>query len=220
MMIEWLVACLYLVSILSLLLSLKYSISVFTISWFLPFKLTRLFISFFISLIFFISAQQLSKFFISDRGTQIAEIQIQSLEKQTYLVNVEYSEHFNYKNSFEVHGDFWQLDLSLITFNTFLASLGLDCLYRIERLGGRYQLIDDEIYAKRSIYQFSEKKVSDELWFYIRSHMPAGIFRAIYGAALYAPMKDQASYGVFLTATGAEVLPLNDVAKQALSAWQ
>lgn len=220
MIIEWLVACLYLVSILLLILSVRYVISIFKISWSLPFQLTKLFVTILFGILLFISAQQLSKFFISDIGTQISEINVHYLDNKHYLVDIKYSEGLSIHSSFEINGDFWQLDLRIISFNKLLANFGLDCLYRIERIGGRYRSIENEIHARRSLYQLYENKLSDELWSYMYTYMEGRLFRAYYGSALYAPLADQAKYGVFLTDTGAEVLPLNEIAKKALGVWQ
>jgi hypothetical protein len=167
----------------------------------------------------FISANQISSFYISDIGTRIAEIDIRYENKQNYVVTLTKPGLPSNQYKFEISGDDWQLDLKLITWHSLLSRVGLDTLYRLERIGGRYQTIDNELNAKRSIYQLNENKISDQLWEYIFSYSEGLIFRANYGSGLYGPMSDKAKYGVFLTATGAEVLPLNDSAKKALNEW-
>tara|TARA_R110001592_G_scaffold91754_3_gene268231 strand:- start:19602 stop:20258 length:657 start_codon:yes stop_codon:yes gene_type:complete len=218
-MIEWFVACLYIVSGLLLFLGFRFLFSLFSISWWLPVKLLKLLIYFFLSALFFVSANQLSSYYISDIGTQIAEIEIHYLAKQRYSVTLTKSELSADKTQFNINGDHWQLDLRLITWHRLLAGLGLDSIYRLERISGRYQLLDNELNTSRTIYQLSEDKISDKLWAYISSYTNGLFFRANYGAGLYGPMSDNAKYGVFLTATGSEVLPLNESAKNALNHW-
>ncbi|MFT6907065.1 MAG: hypothetical protein ACJAS1_003739 [Oleiphilaceae bacterium] len=218
-MIEWLVACLYTLSGLLFLLSVRFLFSLVILSWWLPFKLLKLLIYVSLSTFIFISANQISSFYISDVGTRIAEIDIRYQNKQNYVVTLITPGQPTNKYKFEISGDDWQLDLKLITWHSLLAKVGIDTLYRLERIGGRYHTIDNELNAKRSIYQLNEDKISDQLWAYISSFSEGLIFRASYGSGLYGPMSDKAKYGVFLTATGAEVLPLNDSAKKALNEW-
>jgi hypothetical protein len=218
-MIEWLVACLYTLSGLLFFVSVRFLFSIVILSLWLPFKLLKLLIYLSLSILLFISANQISSFYISDIGTRIAEIDIRYENKQNYVVTLTKPGLPSNQYKFEISGDDWQLDLKLITWHSLLSRVGLDTLYRLERIGGRYQTIDNELNAKRSIYQLNENKISDQLWEYIFSSSEGLIFRANYGSGLYGPMSDKAKYGVFLTATGAEVLPLNDSAKKALNEW-
>ena len=220
---EWFVACLYTLSGLFLLLSVRFLFSNVILSLWLPLKLLKLLIYLSMSAFLFIFANQISSFYISDVGTQIAEIDIRYVNKHNYVVTLTEPELPGKKNKFEISGDYWQLDLRLITWHSLLARFGTDALYRLERIGGRYQSIENELNAKRSIFQVNEDKVSDRLLRYISlvtsSYSENSIFRANYGSGLYGPMSDNAKFGVFLTTKGAEVLPLNDSAKKALNEW-
>tara|TARA_R110001592_G_scaffold138511_4_gene357675 strand:- start:64465 stop:65121 length:657 start_codon:yes stop_codon:yes gene_type:complete len=218
-MIEWLVTCLYTVSTLLLLLSVWFLFSIFKISWWFPFKVLKLLIALLLSIILFISADQLSGFFISSTGTKVAEINIRYLEDQKYLVILTKPESPISQFSYEINGDEWLLDLRLISWHRILASFGIDTLFRLERIGGRYQSLENELSAKRSIYSLNSDKVSDDLLSFVAKLYDGNLFRAYYGSVLYGPMSDQASFGVFLTESGAEVLPLNEIAKKALNGW-
>ena len=218
MMFEWFVVCLYILSCIFLILSFRFFLSTLKLTLWFPVSFFNFIIFFFLSILFFTSANQLSSFFVSDKGLQIAEITIKQKDIQEFTLFIS-NPGQNDKSQFGLIGDEWQLDMRIITWNNMLSALGLNTLYRFERISGRYTSIENSQKRKHSLYPLNDKNVTDFLWAYMASLYDGSVFRAYYGLALFAPMSDKAKYGIFLTSTGAEVLPLNKYAKQALVHW-
>tara|TARA_R110002167_G_scaffold67357_2_gene190377 strand:- start:1754 stop:2413 length:660 start_codon:yes stop_codon:yes gene_type:complete len=219
MSIEWLLTCFYIASGLFFLYSIKIIYSLFNLSWRLPYNIVKLLFSIVLSSLLFVFAQQLSGFISLDSKTPLAEADIYFIDEQKYRITLSRPDLLNLEYSFEIHGDMWQVDLRVISWHPFLAFLGLDTLYRFERVSGRYASLSDELKSPRSIYGLNEEHLTDPLWAYLNSFSGGVLFRAYYGASVYAPLLDSAKYGIYLTNTGVEVMPINVEAKRALKRW-
>jgi len=64
---------------------------------------------------------------------------------------------------FELRGDEWQIDARLINWKPPVTIFGLDPIYRLERLSGRYTAIDRERNERRTVHQLSAENPAD-LW--------------------------------------------------------
>ena len=53
---------------------------------------------------------------------------------------------------YELLGDEWQLDARMLKWHSLANLFGLDALYRLERLSGRYHDVRDETGKPRSVY--------------------------------------------------------------------
>ncbi len=121
---------------------------------------------------------------------------------------------------FVLAGDAWQIDARLITWKPPATILGLDPLYRLERLSGRYSAIADEREAPRTVHSLADDMPLD-LWTMVRRApilMPG--VDAHYGNATYVPMADDAEYELFLSRDALVARPSNSVAEAAVQAWR
>ncbi len=105
--------------------------------------------------------------------------------------------------------------------------MGLDSQYRLDRLSGRYQDIEQELHSTRSVHALSggdsatvlpgnitvpwKLSVWDMARRY-RRHIDA--VDTLYGGATYMPMADGAKYEVWITQSGLVARPVNVVARQ------
>jgi len=120
---------------------------------------------------------------------------------------------------FELSGNEWQIDARVVTWQPPATILGLDPIYQLDRLSGRYSDIDSEVSAPRTVYSLAEPNVVD-VW-EIARRFPAltpGI-DAYYGTATYVPMADGARYAVTLSRDALIARPENDAAREALGEW-
>lgn len=120
---------------------------------------------------------------------------------------------------FELHGDEWQMDARLVTWKPPVTILGLDPIYRLERLSGRYTDIGRERNGSRTVHQLSEPATFD-VWNVAR-RFPAltpGI-DAYYGTATYVPMVDGARFEVSLSRDALIARPANPAARAAVGDW-
>lgn len=122
--------------------------------------------------------------------------------------------------SFEIRGDEWQIDARVLKWKGLGTLLGLDTLYRFERLSGRYADTGQEKSAPRTVYPLAAE-TSFDLWSLLKEHQRwLPLADALYGSATYAPMADGAQFSINVSTTGLLVRPLNEPAKKALGGWK
>jgi len=120
---------------------------------------------------------------------------------------------------FPIRGDEWQIDARVISWKPPATILGLDPIYQLDRLSGRYSDVGDELSEARTVHALSEEPALD-IWRVAR-RFPAltpGV-DAYYGTATYLPMADGARYDVTMTRKALVARPANDAARKAVGDW-
>jgi len=120
---------------------------------------------------------------------------------------------------FEILGDEWQMDARVVTWKPPMTMLGLDPIFQLDRLSGRYSDIDEEQSKYRSVHALSEP-VTMDVWKFARKYpglMPG--VDAYYGTATYLPMAHGAIFEVTMTRTGLIARPVNEAAREAVGEW-
>ena len=119
-----------------------------------------------------------------------------------------------------LRGDEWQIDARIITWKPPLTILGLDPIYHLDRLSGRYAEIDREQHEPRTVHSLAPRLPAD-IWMVAR-RFPAYVpgVDAHYGTATYVPMADGARYEVSLSRDALIARPVNDRAREAVGAWR
>ena len=120
---------------------------------------------------------------------------------------------------FLLTGDEWQIDARLVSWKPPATILGLDPIYRLERLSGRYGEIDQERERPRTVHELSREPLLD-VWSVARRFpvlMPG--VDAYYGTATYVPMVDGALFEVSLSRDALIARPANEAARTALGTW-
>jgi hypothetical protein len=120
---------------------------------------------------------------------------------------------------FEILGDEWQMDARVITWEPPMTLLGLDPIFQLDRLSGRYSEVEEELTRHRSVHALSEPMAMD-VWQFARKYpklMPG--VDAHYGTATYLPMAHGATFEVTMTRTGLIARPVNDAAREAIGEW-
>jgi len=121
---------------------------------------------------------------------------------------------------FTLRGDEWQMDARVVSWKPPATLLGLDPIYQLDRLSGRYADIDEERTSMRTVHALSDELAFD-VWHVARRFpvlMPG--VDAYYGTATYVPMADRARFEVTLTRTALIARPVNDAARAAVGEWQ
>ena len=121
---------------------------------------------------------------------------------------------------FDLDGDEWQIDARVISWTPPATILGLEPVYELERISGRYSDIDRERREARTVYSLVDKGLVD-LWSLARAYpalMPG--VDAYYGTATYVPMADGARYEVTLSRDALIARPVNEQAQRAVGAWR
>ena len=121
---------------------------------------------------------------------------------------------------FEVRGDEWQIDARVLKWRAMGNLLGLDTLYRLERLSGRYGDGASERSAPRTVHDLADEPGLD-LWALTRRYQRyVPLADALYGSAAFVPMAEGAEYVVTVSSSGLVVRPGNEAARKALGAWK
>jgi hypothetical protein len=121
---------------------------------------------------------------------------------------------------FQVRGDEWQIDARVLKWRAMGSLAGLDTLYRLERLSGRYGDTASERSAQRTVYDLAEDPGLD-LWALTRRYQRyVPLADALYGSAAFVPMAEGAEYVVTVSASGLVVRPGNEAARKAVGGWK
>ena len=121
---------------------------------------------------------------------------------------------------FQVRGDEWQVDARVLKWRPMGNLVGLDTLYRLERLSGRYGDVTSERASQRTVYDLAEDPGLD-LWTLTRRYQRyVPLADALYGSAAFVPMAEGAEYVVSVSASGLVVRPGNEAARQAVGGWK
>ena len=125
-------------------------------------------------------------------------------------------------NLYPLHGDEWRVEAQVLKWKPWANVMGLDTQYRLDRLSGRYQSIEQEINAERSVHPLTSPKADNGLPWKISTWDTARKYRnyvdavdTLYGGAAYMPMADGAQYEVWITQSGLIARPVNDAARNA-----
>lgn len=120
---------------------------------------------------------------------------------------------------YTLRGDEWQMDAKIITWKPPMTLLGLDPIYQLDRLSGRFSEIDREQTEPRTVHSLAPQLPAD-VWQIARRFpllMPG--IDAHYGTATYVPMADGARFEVMLSRDALVARPANDSARDAVGAW-
>lgn len=120
---------------------------------------------------------------------------------------------------FVLRGDEWQLDAKIVTWKAPMTVLGLDPIYKLDRLSGRYADVDRERSELRTVHALAADAPTDLWQFAHRFPFLLPGVDAHYGTATYVPMADGAQFDVSLSRDALIARPANDKAREAVGAW-
>ena len=149
---------------------------------------------------------------------EAARVTARQLGERHFAVSVQ--ERGAAPRHFELRGDEWQIDARVLKWRPMGNLLGLDTLYRLERLSGRYGDAAAERAAQRTVYDLAEAPGLD-IWLLIRRYQRyLPLADALYGSAAFVPMAEGAEYTVIVLTSGLAVRPANEAARKAVGGWQ
>ena len=147
----------------------------------------------------------------------IAELAFRQLGPRRYNVTLERDGKIE---QYQLDGDEWQLDARILRWQPPVQLLGLNPLYCLERISGRYRDIESELSEPRTIYLLTKHDGLD-IWSLARRYQAwLPWIDAYYGSAAYLPMQDTAHYTVAINQYGLIAKPANTVAEQAIYSWK
>ncbi|MCP1728152.1 hypothetical protein J2T60_002152 [Natronospira proteinivora] len=149
-------------------------------------------------------------------------LHFEELASQQYRANLSFPD--GQFQSLELHGDQWQVDARILRWTGPAIIAGMDALFRMERISGRFADLGREREGPRSIHALpsglAEVENHFDPWALARRHPNRFPWvDAVYGSATYLPMAHDAEFEVVVTQTGLAARPLNDSARRAIRDW-
>ncbi len=131
----------------------------------------------------------------------IAELTFEPLGAQLYQANLATGDRCTVRN-FELYGVQWRIDSEFVKWMPLGALIGLDPLYRLERIEGRYRLIEEQNQLTKLSYALEDESGVN----LVRLTEMLGpfnfLFDASYGSSTYSTMDPEYVYKVYQTDSG------------------
>ncbi len=105
---------------------------------------------------------------------------------------------------YSLAGDELYVDAKVLKWHPWANLLGLRTLYELDRVAGRYTLLDDELNQPRSVYALgSDKPLGWDLFAFVRRY-PAlqQLVDAEYGSGVFVVLEHDASYIITVSTSG------------------
>ncbi len=110
--------------------------------------------------------------------------------------------NFCEKNTYKLYGDEWRIDAQFLKWKSWAALFGVNPLYRIERLSGRYSEIQDENSKHHSAHEIKPISTLDLSRLAETYDNKFPFVDTVYGSSAYEKMKAETIFTVFRTQSG------------------
>ncbi len=119
------------------------------------------------------------------------------------------------QNIYRLYGDEWRIDAQFLKWKSWPTLFGVDAMYRIDRLSGRYKNIDDENAKKHISYDLKPKSTLNLSKIAERYDNKFPPVDTVYGSSAYEDMKPNTKFTVYRSQSGIlireEILETNSV---------
>ena len=132
--------------------------------------------------------------------TPIAQLHIKPLDRQLYQVSVVYLPDCR-RSQFTLKGDEWQIDARIIKWHSWVNLLGLDALYQLDRIQGRYRSIEQQRQNLPTVFKL-EQQPQPDLWALKKQYQWLPLLDAQYGQSVFMTMVPDQWYEVHLSQSG------------------
>lgn len=131
----------------------------------------------------------------------IAKLRFVQIEPRRYRVELR-SGDFCEQQKFELYGDEWRLDARFLKWKPLANLFGLDAMYRLERLSGRYHSIADENSQKHQAFEVSHRPGIDFLQYLGRDWKYWSPVDTFFGSSVYESVDSAYEYSVYRSQSG------------------
>ena len=131
----------------------------------------------------------------------IARLAFTPVETQVFDVSLKLGD-FCEENNYRIYGDEWRIDSQFLKWKSWATLFGLDAMYRIDRLSGRYTDINDENSKLHVAHDLKTNSTLDLVKIAKRYDNKFPPVDTIYGSSAYQKMKPNTLYTVFMAQSG------------------
>ena len=131
----------------------------------------------------------------------IAQLRFVQLAPQQYTVELR-SGDFCTAQHYTINGDEWRLDARFLKWKPLANLFGLDALYRLERLGGRYSDINQAGSRKPSVYEIGKKPGIDLTDYLNEKWLTWSPVDTFFGSSVYETIDPAYAYTVYRSQSG------------------
>lgn len=138
---------------------------------------------------------------LSDEA-MIAQLRFEQLGPQRYRAHLISLDVSGVGHTYEIEGDQWQLDAQFMKVKPWANVIGVDALYRLDRLQGRYRGIAQQNTRPPLAYDLSPHQGNWLARFMDSWDWLVLVADAEYGSATYATIETDTLYTVYRTQSG------------------
>ena len=131
----------------------------------------------------------------------IARLRFTPVAPEQYAVELRSGDFCNPQH-FRLDGDQWRLDARFLKWKPVANLFGLDAMYRIERLGGRYSRVDDENSRKPAAWEIGDKPAIDLTDYLDETWLSWSPVDTLFGSSVYETIDPAYEYVVFRSQSG------------------
>ncbi len=131
----------------------------------------------------------------------IAQLTFNQINTQEYDATIRLG-NFCDSNVYKVYGDEWRIDAQFLKWKSWVNLFGIDALYRIERLSGRYTDIQDENSKQHIAHDLKPITTLDLSKIAEQYNEKFDLVDTKYGSSVYEKMRTNTVFIVFRTQSG------------------
>lgn len=106
------------------------------------------------------------------------------------------------ENTYRIYGDEWRIDSQFLKWKSWATLFGLNAMYRLDRLSGRYINVEDENTKQHSAHELKTNSTIDLAKIAERYKNKFPPVDTIYGSSAYESMQPETLFTVFVTQSG------------------
>jgi len=131
----------------------------------------------------------------------IAKLRFTQLAPQKYAVELR-SGDFCHPQTFVLYGDEWRIDARFLKWKPLANLVGLDAMYRLERLTGRYQAVSDENTNRHQAWRIGKQPDIDLFQYAKRDWTYWSPIDTFFGSSVYEAIDPAREYTVYRSQSG------------------
>ena len=135
----------------------------------------------------------------------VLRVEIEPVNKERFSVELTFPD--GQKNAYMIHGDQLYIDAKIIKLLPAANLIGFHTLYELDRIGGRYRALGDELEKTRSLFSLAKEKPMDMYQTIEDFPILRKFFDAEYGSATFVDVTRKQVFELKLSTSGLLLRP-------------